>query len=239
VDAVREATFADEVLASPIPVVVDFWAPRCKPCDAIEPHLLGLADEWAGRVRFVRVDVDAEPVLGARYGVLSLPTVVLFAAGEPKETIYGAQPRSVFERKLGAFVEDDRATVVPVETAQATDVAVRFLDALSRRDFGAVGGTFSEDARLRGLMPSVVRECQGTAAIEERFRIWSGDLEEFALLDSEIAPMADVTRIQWRVRGIDPEDGLTVYEQTAYAGIEGDRIAWMNLVCSGQRPIET
>lgn len=238
-DVVREATFADEVLASPIPVVVDFWAPRCKPCDAIEPHLLALADEWAGRARFVRVDVDAEPMLGARYGVLSLPTVVLFSEGEARETIYGAQPRSTFERKLGAFVGNGRATVAPVETARAADVTVRFLDALSRRDFDAVGRTFSEDARLRGLMPSVVRECEGTAAIVERFRIWNGDLEEFALLDSEIAPMADVTRIQWRIRGIDPEDGPTVYEQTAYAGIDGDRIAWMNLVCSGQRPIET
>lgn len=103
-DVVREATFADEVLASPIPVVVDFWAPRCKPCDAIEPHLLALADAWAGRARFVRVDVDTEPALGARYGVLSLPTVVLFSEGEARETIYGAQPRSTFERKLGAFV---------------------------------------------------------------------------------------------------------------------------------------
>lgn len=103
-DEVSEGTFADKVLGSPIPVVVDFWAPHCRPCDAIEPHLRALADEWEGRARFVRVNVDASPSLSARYGVLSLPTVVLFSDGEPRETIHGAQPRSTFERRLGAFV---------------------------------------------------------------------------------------------------------------------------------------
>jgi thioredoxin 1 len=95
---VTSATFADEVLASPIPVVVDFWAPWCKPCEAIEPHLRSLSAEWGGRARLVRVNADEEPGLSARYGVLSLPTVVLFAGGEPKATVYGAQPRGRFER---------------------------------------------------------------------------------------------------------------------------------------------
>lgn len=104
VDEVHDTTFAGEVLASPIPVVVDFWAPRCKPCDAIEPHLRSLAAEWEGRARFVRVNVDTSPSLSSRYSVLSLPTVILFSGGEPKATIYGAQPRSRFERELGAFV---------------------------------------------------------------------------------------------------------------------------------------
>ena len=104
VDDVRDETFADEVLSSSIPVVVDFWAPRCKPCDAIEPHLRGLADEWRGRARFVRVNADSSPSLAARYGVLSLPTVVLFSGGEARETLYGAQPRSTFERRLGAHL---------------------------------------------------------------------------------------------------------------------------------------
>jgi thioredoxin 1 len=104
VDEVHDTTFGDEVLASPVPVVVDFWAPRCKPCDAIEPHLLALAEEWEGRARFVRVNVDASPGLSSRYSVLSLPTVILFSEGEPRATIYGAQPRSRFERELGPFV---------------------------------------------------------------------------------------------------------------------------------------
>jgi thioredoxin 1 len=104
VEQVGSDTFAAEVLASPLPVVVDFWAPWCRPCDAIEPHLRSLAEEWEGRARFVRVDVDENPALSARYGVLSLPTVVLFADGEPKATVYGAQSRSRFERELGPYV---------------------------------------------------------------------------------------------------------------------------------------
>ena len=97
---VGAATFDDDVLGSPVPVVVDFWAPWCKPCEAIEPHLLALAEEWGERARLVRVDVDEEPGVSARYGVLSLPTVILFAGGEPKATVYGAQPRSKFEREF-------------------------------------------------------------------------------------------------------------------------------------------
>lgn len=98
------AEFEDEVLASPVPVIVDFWAPWCKPCDAIEPHLLSLADVWGERVRLVRVNVDDEPGLSSRYDVLSLPTVILFADGEPKATVYGAQPRPRFERAFAPFL---------------------------------------------------------------------------------------------------------------------------------------
>jgi thioredoxin len=95
---VTAETFANHVLGSSVPVVVDFWAPWCKPCEAIEPHLLALAEEWGERARLVRVNIDAEPGIASRYGVLSLPTVILFAGGEPKTTVYGAQRRSRFER---------------------------------------------------------------------------------------------------------------------------------------------
>ena len=95
---VGAAQFEAQVLESPVPVIVDFWAPWCTPCDAIEPHLVGLADEWGERVRLVRVNVDEEAGLSARYGVLSLPTVILFSKGDAKTTVYGAQPRDRFER---------------------------------------------------------------------------------------------------------------------------------------------
>ena len=104
-DEVTDATFADEVLASAVPVIVDFWAPWCKPCEAIEPHLRALAAEWAERVRLVRVNVDENLGVSGRYGVLSLPTVVLFAEGEPKATVYGAQPRARFEREFVPFLD--------------------------------------------------------------------------------------------------------------------------------------
>ena len=124
-----------------------------------------------------------------------------------------------------------------MSAVQETNVAARFIDALARRDFEELAATFTEDGRLRGLMPSVVREAEGRDAIRERFRIWNGDLEDFALLESETAELQDVVRLRWRARGIDPESGRSVYEQTAYAKIEGDRFAWMNLVCSGRRPL--
>ena len=95
---VGAAQFEAQVLESPVPVIVDFWAPWCRPCDAIEPHLVGIADEWGERVRLVRVNVDEEVGLSARYGVLSLPTVILFSKGDAKATVYGAQPRDRFER---------------------------------------------------------------------------------------------------------------------------------------------
>jgi thioredoxin 1 len=104
VQQVGAADFESEVLASPVPVIVDFWAPWCKPCNAIEPHLRALADEWDGRVRLVRVNVDEEVGISGRYDVLSLPTVILFAGGEPKATVYGAQPRARFERAFEPYV---------------------------------------------------------------------------------------------------------------------------------------
>jgi thioredoxin 1 len=104
VDEVTDATFAAEVLESPVPVIVDFWAPWCKPCDAIEPHLVAIAAEHADRVRLVRLNVDANVVITARYGVLSLPTVIVFAEGEPRATVHGAHSRERYERELVPLV---------------------------------------------------------------------------------------------------------------------------------------
>jgi len=124
-----------------------------------------------------------------------------------------------------------------VTTAQATDVAERFLEALSHRDFDALAATFAENGRLRGLVPSALREEEGGEAIAARFRLWFGDVEDFELVGSGTSPLADIVRLYWRVRHSDPEAGLTTVEQTAYAEVDGDRFAWMNLVCSGHRPV--
>jgi thioredoxin 1 len=96
VDEVTDETFAAEVLESEGPVIVDFWAPWCKPCDAIEPHLRAIAEEHG--VRLVKLNIDESLATPSRYGVLSLPTVILFAGGEPRETVLGAQPRSRYEQ---------------------------------------------------------------------------------------------------------------------------------------------
>ena len=97
-DEVTDETFECDVLAAPTPVVVDFWAPWCAPCRAVEPILRVLADEHVGRVAFVRVDVDSNPRFAARYGVLSLPTAILFEGGDARATIAGARSRSHYER---------------------------------------------------------------------------------------------------------------------------------------------
>jgi thioredoxin 1 len=102
VDEVTDETFAAEVLASAEPIIVDFWARWCKPCDAIEPHLAALSE--AHGVRLVRLDVDANLAVPARFGVLALPTVVLFAGGEVRATVFGAQPRGRYERAFAPFL---------------------------------------------------------------------------------------------------------------------------------------
>ena len=119
-------------------------------------------------------------------------------------------------------------------TVQASDVASRFLDSLSRRDFDGLAATFKEDGRLRGLVPSALREAEGRDGIAERFRMWN-DAEEWELLESETTELADVVKLRWRVASTDPGVGRTVYEQTAYVEIDEGGIAWMNLVCSGER----
>jgi thioredoxin 1 len=99
---VTDATFEREVLAAGRPVVVDFWAPWCGPCKAIEPALDELA-EATDKVGFVKVDIDENPGIADRYGVLSLPTVILFADGEPRETVYGARPKKHFQKTFAPY----------------------------------------------------------------------------------------------------------------------------------------
>jgi thioredoxin 1 len=101
---VTDETFDSDVLAAGDPVVVDFWAPWCGPCRAIHPILEQLEAETEGRVAFAKVNVDENPGAAARYGVLSLPTVMLFEGGEPKETVVGARPRGHFERVFAGWL---------------------------------------------------------------------------------------------------------------------------------------
>ena len=97
-EAVTDATFQQEVLDADGPVVVDFWAPWCGPCKAVEPIFEQLAAENEGRIRFVKVNLDENIATASSYGVLSIPTAILFAGGEERAKVIGAYPRSHYER---------------------------------------------------------------------------------------------------------------------------------------------
>ena len=99
-DAVTTATFDNEVLGSEQPVIVDFWAEWCGPCHAVAPVLDKIAEERADLL-VVKVNIDEEPDLAQRYGVMSIPTIVLFKGGEPAAAAVGAQPKSMLEKSLG------------------------------------------------------------------------------------------------------------------------------------------
>jgi thioredoxin 1 len=96
-----EATFEDEVLRSDKPVLVDFWADWCGPCHLVAPVLNEIATERAGELRLVKVNIDEHPGLAQRYGVMSIPTMILFRGGQPAAAALGAQPRRALERALG------------------------------------------------------------------------------------------------------------------------------------------
>jgi thioredoxin 1 len=102
--AVTESSFEQEVLQSDKAVIVDFWAEWCGPCHAVAPVLDKIADERSEDLRLVKVNIDEEPALAQKYGVVSIPTIVLFKDGEPAAAAVGAQPKGAIERSLGLAV---------------------------------------------------------------------------------------------------------------------------------------
>jgi thioredoxin 1 len=106
---VTDATFASDVLAADRPVVVDFWAPWCGPCKAVGRALEELEAEHGDRVGFVTVDIDEHPLSAADHGVLSLPTVILFAEGTAQRTVVGARSRNHFEKQFANWLGSDPA----------------------------------------------------------------------------------------------------------------------------------
>jgi len=109
---VREVTdrsFQADVLEAARPVVVDFWAPWCGPCVAVEPILAGLERDHE-EVAFTKLNVDENVETAARYEVFSIPTAILFEGGEPRETVIGARPRKYFEEAWAGWLETKSST---------------------------------------------------------------------------------------------------------------------------------
>ncbi len=101
---ITDGTFAETVLGSAVPVIAHFTAPGCRPCKAIEPHLAEIAGAHADSVQLVRIDIDANFDTPGRYGVLSIPTVILFDSGEPRETLVGAHPKRRYEDAFASYL---------------------------------------------------------------------------------------------------------------------------------------
>jgi thioredoxin 1 len=102
--AVTDATFDNEVLKSSTPVLVDFWAEWCGPCKMISPVLEEIADEHKGKLTIAKLNVDENPDVAMRYGVMSIPTLALFIGGVEKKRLIGAMPKRNIVNELSEFL---------------------------------------------------------------------------------------------------------------------------------------
>ncbi len=97
---ITTTNFQGEVVESDVPVLVDFWAEWCGPCRMVGPVVDEISEDYAGRIKVAKLDVDAEPGLASRFGVLSIPTIFLFKDGEVIEQSVGAKPKDRLVREL-------------------------------------------------------------------------------------------------------------------------------------------
>ncbi len=101
---VTDGTFEKEVVNSESPVLVDFWAEWCAPCKMIAPVLEQIASEQGGNLKIAKMDVDVNQAVAQQFGVMSIPTLILFKGGEPVERLVGYMPKEHLERKLQAHI---------------------------------------------------------------------------------------------------------------------------------------
>lgn len=99
-----DESFQREVLESELPVLVDFWAEWCMPCRAIASTVAQIADEYEGRLKVCKLNIDGNPKTASTYQIISIPTLVIFQDGEKKDQIVGNVPKKVIEEKIRPFV---------------------------------------------------------------------------------------------------------------------------------------
>jgi thioredoxin 1 len=97
---VNDQNFGHEVIRSETPVIVDFWAPWCGPCRMLAPVTEKLADAYSGKVIFCKINVDENPEISEKYGIMSIPTLLFFKDGKQKDSITGAVPEAVLKPKI-------------------------------------------------------------------------------------------------------------------------------------------
>ncbi len=101
---VSDETFDEEVVNSSVPVLVDFWAEWCAPCKMIAPIVEQLADEYDGKVKFAKLDIDSNPKVAQTFGIRSIPTLLILKDGKPVDQVVGAVPKSLLEKRLEGAV---------------------------------------------------------------------------------------------------------------------------------------
>ena len=105
VNEVTDKSFEQEVIQSEMPVVVDFWAPWCGPCRKLAPVTEKLAEDFQGKVKFVKINVDENPEMSQKYGVMSIPFLAFFKGGQKKDSTVGALPEEALKLKIEALVD--------------------------------------------------------------------------------------------------------------------------------------
>jgi thioredoxin 1 len=103
--AIQGSRFQDEVVKSTQPVVVDFYADWCGPCKMIEPVIHKLSEEYQGKVKFVKIDTDANQEIAMQFGIMSIPTVMFFSKGKVEDIVIGAVPSSVLKSKVESLAK--------------------------------------------------------------------------------------------------------------------------------------
>ena len=102
--SVTDSTFDEEIVNSEIPAIVDFWAEWCGPCKMIAPIFEELSGEYDGKVKFAKMDVDANSDVPVRYGIRGIPTLLIFKGGSPVDQIVGALPKSTLKQRIDASI---------------------------------------------------------------------------------------------------------------------------------------
>ena len=101
---INDKRFIKEVMENDLPVVVDFWAPWCGPCRMVGPVMEELDKKYAGKIKFVKVNVDENPLISSQFSISSIPTIMVFKGDRAVENIVGFRPKSDFEKILNRYI---------------------------------------------------------------------------------------------------------------------------------------